>query len=171
MVILPCFFMPSDPQGDQAPPVEPSVHLHHPGGLYGDRCCGWLCSLPGEVSRAAVQPHHHLSEPAVRSVFRENAHKHTRSRPCTLTCQCNKPVLGHFLFKVWQLFHVRVWESSWVVCWWRSWICQRWEPSAWPCWSTWYPPPATSPSSSWAVTRVLLQEWRSHTATSKKVPE
>lgn len=52
--------MSSDPQGDQAPPVEPRVHLHHPGGLHGDRSRGWLRSLSGEIPRAAVQPHHHL---------------------------------------------------------------------------------------------------------------
>lgn len=52
--------MSSDPQGDQAPPVEPRVHLHHPGGLHGDRSRGRLRSLSGEIPRAAVQPHHHL---------------------------------------------------------------------------------------------------------------
>lgn len=75
MAVLPHFFTTSDPQGDQAPPVEPSVHLHHPGRLYGDRSRGRLCSLSGEIPRAAVQPHHHLSEPAVRSVFTAVTHK------------------------------------------------------------------------------------------------
>lgn len=78
-----------------------------------------------------------------------------------------KLALVYFHFKVWQPFHVHVWGSSWGVCWWRSWTCRRWELSAWPCWSTWFPLPAMSPFFSWAVTRVLLQEWQSHTATSK----
>lgn len=68
----------SDPQGDQAPPVQPSVHLHHPGCLHGDRGCGRLCRLPGEISGAAVQPHHHLSKPAARSVFTRITHTHAK---------------------------------------------------------------------------------------------
>lgn len=84
MLNLPYFFITSDPQSDQAPPVEPSVHLHRPGGLYGDRCRGWLCSLSGEISRAAVQPHHHLSKPAVRSVHS----KHAQEPTCTVPHIC-----------------------------------------------------------------------------------
>lgn len=48
-VVLSHFFMSSDPQSDQAPPVEPRVHLHHPGSLHGDRSRGWLRSLSGEI--------------------------------------------------------------------------------------------------------------------------
>ncbi|CAG12250.1 unnamed protein product, partial [Tetraodon nigroviridis] len=57
----------SDPQGDEAPPVQPGVHLHHPGCLYGDRGRGGLRGLSGEVPGAAVQPDHHLSQSAPRS--------------------------------------------------------------------------------------------------------
>lgn len=84
MVIL-CFcfvfFATSDPQGDQAPPLEPSVHLHHPGSLYGDCSRSWLCSLSGEIPRAAVQPHHHLSKPAARSVCPQESR--TSAHICT----------------------------------------------------------------------------------------
>lgn len=148
----------SDPQGDQAPLVKPSVHLHHPGSLHGDCSCCWVCSFSREVPGAAVQPHDHLSQSAVRSVLVANV-GHLRvpgwCKPC---CDC--------LSKVWQLFHVRVWAFSWAACWWRSWTCRHSAPSAWPCWSTWSPPPVTSHSCSWAVTRVPSQEWLSHTTIS-----
>lgn len=79
-----------------------------------------------------------------------------------------KPHLDFLLrLKAWQRFPVRVWGSSWGACWWRSWTSPLWGPSAWPWWSTWSPPPATSPSCSSAVTRVPWQESRLPTATSK----
>lgn len=62
-----CLLCASDPRGDEAPPVQPSVHLHHPGCLYGDRGRRRLRSLSGEIPGAAVQPDHHLSQPAPRS--------------------------------------------------------------------------------------------------------
>lgn len=171
MAVPPCSILTSDPQGDQAPPVEPSVHLHHPGGLYGDCSRGRLCSLSGEIPWAAVQPHHLLSKPAVRSVPSKHAQAPTsaHTRRQIFVYQYNKQALANCIFKAWQPFHARVWGSSWAVCWWRSWTCLRWEPSAWPCWSTWSPLPATSPSCSWAVTLVPLQEWRSITATGKSI--
>lgn len=64
----------SDPQGDEAPPVKPSVHLHHPGCVYGDRGRRRLRSLSGEIPGAAVQPDHHLSQPALRSAFAAVSH-------------------------------------------------------------------------------------------------
>lgn len=67
--------------------------------------------------------------------------------------------------QAWRPFRARVWGSSWAVCWWRSSTCLRWEPSAWPCWSTWSPPPATSPFCSWDVTLAPSPGWRSATTT------
>lgn len=65
-----CFRLISNPQRDQMPPVKPGVYLHNPGGLYGDRSCGWFCCLSWEIPGTAVQPHHLHSQPAFRCVLR-----------------------------------------------------------------------------------------------------
>ena len=72
-------------------------------------------------------------------------------------------------FQAWRPFRARVWGSSWAACWWRSSTCRRWGPYAWPCWSTWSPPHATSPSSFWDVTLALSPGWRSATTTGKNL--
>ena len=61
-----CFLPRSHSQGDQTPPGQPRVQLHHAGRLHGDCRGGRFRCLPGKIPGAAVQPEHLLSQSAAR---------------------------------------------------------------------------------------------------------